>query len=360
MKSVIFDVLHLYYLPQFLPVAHCLKKAGCEVSFLLHEEPEISPITKKALDEEGFTYAMVNDGQEAKAFYANKQPSWIVFGNAPDDAFTQLQEQGIKLAYMQHGIGPKACYYVTSQFPFDVRFVEGDTRKQRLEEMFPDRRFEDVGYAKLDPLFSEDKALQSELTLQSIGLDPTKPTLLYAPTFFPSSIECFSKDWPAEMSEYNFIIKPHFFSFTKAKYAKQRALLNAWSTYDNVYIGPVDCYSLLPFMDLADLMLSEASSTVFEFAALDKPVVWCDFYKVRWSYRGLFKFRMGQRMDQDLALFHDLCEQAKSPKEVKDKVAYCLANPSAKSANRKKITLEMAGKTDGKCSDRITDFILAN
>ncbi|AEP28202.1 CDP-glycerol glycerophosphotransferase family protein [Brumicola nitratireducens] len=357
MKTVHFDLLHLYYLPQFLPVAQVLSSRGTKVRFVIYDGNDVVEITKKALDAEGFDYVVVSDEKQALEYYVGRNPNWIIFGKSPSSNYTVLKETPVKIAFMQHGIGPKSCYYSSSEFPFDVRFVEGDTRKQRLQEMFPDSNFVDVGYAKLDPLFNNEK---EQISLLSLGLDPSKKTLLYAPTFYPSSIECFSKNWPQELSNYNLIIKPHFFSLTKLKYAKQRAILEAWSAYENVYLCSLDCYSLLPFMKISDVLLSEASSTIFEFAAIDKPVVWCDFYHIRWSYRGLFKFRFAKRIDKDISLFEQLCDRAKSPSEVLSKVNYCLANKDEKSALREEITLSMAGKTDGKCSERIVNFLLAD
>ncbi|MFT6330633.1 MAG: CDP-glycerol glycerophosphotransferase (TagB/SpsB family) [Bermanella sp.] len=357
MKTVYFDLLHLYYLPQFLPVAQALWDKGTKVLFVVYVENDVIDITKKAINDEGFDYVTVSDKKSAIEYYFQHKPDWIIFGKAPATIYNALNDTSIKMAFMQHGIGPKACYYSSSAFPFDVRFVEGDTRKKRLQEMFPKGTFVDVGYAKLDPLFN---GVEQAISLTSLGLDPNKKTLLYAPTFYPSSIECFGEDWPQDLANYNLIIKPHFFSLTKSKYRKQQALLEKWSSYDNVYLGSVDCYSLLPFMQVSDVLLSEASSTVFEFAALDKPVVWCDFYHVRWSYKGLFKFRFTKRMDKDIGLFEELCERAKTPSEVLSKVQYCLANKEEKSALRQKITFSMAGRTDGKCSERIVHFLLEN
>jgi CDP-glycerol glycerophosphotransferase (TagB/SpsB family) len=357
MQTVYFDLLHLYYLPQFLPVAQVLLERGAKVLFVVYAKSDVVDVTEKALNDENFDYVVVNGEKSAIEHYLSKKPDWAIFGNAPASNYIVLKELSIKMAFMQHGIGPKACYYSSSEFPFDVRFVEGDTRKQRLQEMFPKGTFVDVGYAKLDSLFN---GKDEPISLRALGLDPNKKTLLYAPTFYPSSIECFGGDWPQSLANYNLIIKPHFFSLTKSKYSKQRALLDQWSKYDNVYLSPVNCYSLLPFMQVSDVLLSEASSTVFEFSALDKPTVWCDFYHVRWSYKGLFKFRFAQRMDKDLSLFEKLCERAKSPNEVLPKIQYCLTNKEEKSALRKEITFSMTGKTDGKCSERIVQFLLAN
>lgn len=357
MKTVHFDLLHLYYLPQFLPVAKVLSSKGTAVRFVVYDQSDVVEITRKALDDNAFDYVVVNNEKQALEYYVGQKPDWIIFGKSPSNNYIILKDTSVKIAFMQHGIGPKSCYYSSSEFPFDVRFVEGDTRKQRLQDMFPESNFVDVGYAKLDPLFNNEK---EQISLKSLGLDPSKKTLLYAPTFYPSSIECFSKNWPQELSNYNLIIKPHFFSLVKSKYANQRAILEAWAAYDNVYLCPLDYYSLLPFMKISDVLLSEASSTIFEFAAIDKPVVWCDFYHIRWSYRGLFKFRFAKRMDKDISLFEQLCDRAKSPSEVLSTIEYCLANKEQKSALRKEITLSMAGKTDGNCSGRIVDFLLAN
>ncbi|MFT4732587.1 MAG: CDP-glycerol glycerophosphotransferase (TagB/SpsB family) [Gammaproteobacteria bacterium] len=357
MQTVYFDLLHLYYLPQFLPVAQVLLDKGAKVLFVVYAKSDVVDITKQALNDENFDYVVVGGEKSAIEHYLSKKPDWVIFGNAPSSNYIALKGLPVKMAFMQHGIGPKACYYSSSEFPFDARFVEGDTRKQRLQKMFPKATFVDVGYAKLDSLFN---GKDEPISLRALGLNPNKKTLLYAPTFYPSSIECFGGDWPQSLANYNLIIKPHFFSLTKSKYSKQRALLDEWSKYDNVYLSPVNCYSLLPFMQVSDVLLSEASSTVFEFSALDKPTVWCDFYHVRWSYKGLFKFRFAERMDKDLSLFDRLCERAKSPNEVLSKIQYCLTNKEEKSALRKEITLSMTGKTDGKCSERIVQFLLAN
>jgi len=357
MKTLFFDIRHLYYLPQVLPVAEFARSRGAAVTFVLYAEEGISHVTQNALTSLHFEYINVSDSRQAIDYYLRSKPDWVILGNAPSSAYLSIKTVGTKLAFMQHGIGPKSCYYTTSEFDFDVRFVEGQVRKIRLEEMFPNRLFVDAGYAKLDPIFNHT---EQTVTLAHLGLDPVKPTVLYAPTFYPSSLECFKPNWPDELAHCNLIIKPHFFSLSKPKYIKQQRLLQSWAMYSNVYIAPVEDYSLLPFMQISDVLLSEASSTVFEFAALDKPVVWCDFYHVRWTYRGIFSFRLNQRLDQDLSMFHELCERAQSPKDVKRKIEHCLANKQEKSKARTTITLSMAGKTDGKCSERVVDYLLSN
>ncbi|MEN8211698.1 MAG: CDP-glycerol glycerophosphotransferase family protein, partial [Thermodesulfobacteriota bacterium] len=83
-------------------------------------------------------------------------------------------------------------------------------------------------------------------------------------------------------------------------YNGQVRRLNLWKQYDNVYAAEIDEYPILPFLQSANLLISDSSSTLFEFAALNKPVVWCDFMKLRLFYRGSFRFRYLKRMDNFL------------------------------------------------------------
>ena len=356
--TVTFDTQHLYYLPQYLPVADKLRQQGVDCGFTVYGDDMQVDITRQAIKDAGFRYQELANKKNALAHYASSQSNWVVFGNVPAFSVKDKEQIDARLVLMQHGIGPKACYYDVSEYPFDVRFVEGQERLKRLEARFPQRQFVDTGYAKLDPVFNNEG--QSSPTLADLGLDPAKPTLLYAPTFFPSSIEHLPSDWPQQLAQYNLIIKPHYFSLTKPKYRAQRDQFSAWQQYKNVYFAGVEDYNLVPFMKLADVMLSDASSAIFEFAALDKPVIWCDFYRTRWSYSGLFKFRLKQRLDPDIEMFHELATRAKSAKHITKAVAHCLKHPNEKKAAREDLVNAMVGKTDGNCGARIVDYLISH
>ncbi|MBD3587632.1 CDP-glycerol--poly(glycerophosphate) glycerophosphotransferase [Salinimonas sp. HHU 13199] len=353
-EKVLFDTQHLYYLPQYLPVAALLKANGVKSEFVLYHEEALDKVKEKAITDAGFEYVYLEDKTHAFDFYQHALAQWIVFGNVPPFSAQQKNHITAKLALMQHGIGPKACYYDVSAFPFDVRFVEGQERLRRLSQQFPDKQFVDTGFAKLDPVFNNQ---HSDLQLSDLGLDPTKPTVLYAPTFFPSSIEHFQAEWPASLTDYNLIVKPHFFSLTKDRYKAHRKRFDAWAQFDNVWVASVAHYNLLPFMQLADVMLSDASSAIFEFAALNKPVIWCDFYQTRWSYKGLLKFRLKQRLDPDIELFHKLTTRTSAAKYVKPAIAGCLKHPETKQMARQELVNTMVGKTDGQCGARIAAYL---
>jgi CDP-glycerol glycerophosphotransferase (TagB/SpsB family) len=114
--------------------------------------------------------------------------------------------------------------------------------------------------------------------------------------------------------------------------------------------------SVLPFLNCSDILLSEASSVLFEFAALNKPIIWIDFLKLRWSYRGIFRFRFERRMDQTIVQYHDIARHVSTPKELSIAIRQQLLNPSEYELPRLKATNELIGVVDGAVSERIVGY----
>ena len=351
---VYFDVQEMYYLPQYDPIKKQLLSIGVDCVFVLYGFPADKCVVNKAISDicVGAGVRYVENEAEARKLYLEVKPNWIVLGNE-FSGLTEIHKVS-KTALIGHGIGPKSCYYTISEMHPTVRFVEGDYRKQRLENMFKEDCFIDTGYAKLDPVINGDLGTVS---LLDWGLDPNKKTLLYAPTFYPSSIEKFPVDFPKDYSEYNIIIKPHYFSLSNHKYKAQKKRLDGWGAAPNVYMAGVNELSLLPFMAAADVMISDASSALFEFAALNKPVVWCDFYQLRWGYRGLLSFRFNKRMDKDLYEYADIAIHSPSYKSLKEAVDSQIENPKEYENNRLSAIENLAGKIDGKSSERIAKYL---
>ncbi|MBA6354560.1 MULTISPECIES: CDP-glycerol glycerophosphotransferase family protein [unclassified Colwellia] len=351
--NVFFDIQHLYYLPQYLPVKDVLEKNSVSCHFILYNQKQLQDILINYVESEKLNYTLVNNSNEAKEFYFNNKPDWIIFGNA----FHHLENvhQCSKTAMMNHGVGPKSCYYDWSDCDIQHRFVEGKHRLKRLKERFPSKSFIDTGYAKLDPIINNES---SSLDLKQLGLDPEKETILYAPTYYPSSIECLPHDFPELLEEYNLIIKPHYFSLTKEKYKNHQTIFESWSQYNNVYISSIEEACIIPFMNTASLLISDASSTLFEFTALNKPAIWCDFFKVRWSYRGIFKWRLNKRLDDDLKYFAKVAQQVINTEQLVQQVEIQLKSPQLKEMQRFELTELLIGKVDGNCSKRIADYLI--
>ncbi|MEW6982396.1 CDP-glycerol glycerophosphotransferase family protein [Colwelliaceae bacterium 6471] len=351
--KVYFDIQHLYYVPQYLPLKKELESRNIQCEFVLYKQKLLNDVLKLYVEQNLLNCRWVANKHEAREVYLEDKPEWIIFGNAFDDLTTINKHS--KTALMQHGIGPKSCYYDVSKSDITYRFVEGQHRLKRLQSQFPNKKFIDTGYAKLDPIVNQSF---DNTTLLNLNLCPNKKTILYAPTFYPSSIECLPKNFPELLHNYNIIIKPHFFSWIKRRHKSHQALFNTWANYENVYVANVNQVSILPFMSLAQLLISDASSTLFEFTALNKPAIWCDFYKLRWSYRGIFKKRLANRLDDDLKYFAKIAQRVTSWGMLIEQIAVQLEQPDLKEKERLEMTELLTGKVDGNCSQRIANFII--
>ena len=352
---IFFDVQELYYLPQYLPVYKQLQKENVFESKFIFHHGKFDDVIKKIIKDECLPACWVQDKNHALKFYLTEKPHWIFLGNT----FPELDKIHIhsKTEQLGHGVGPKKSYYSKSDTATTVRFVESDYRFKRLYEMYPEDKFQNVGFCKMDPIINGD---ENGIDFTSLGLAYNKKTILYAPTFYPSSIERFPKNFPADLKNYNIIIKPHFFSMSKKKYLKQRELLHHWESFDNTYLAKVNDYSLLPFLKSADLMISDASSAIIEFAALNKPVLWCTFLQLRWNYRGIFSYRFKARMDKDYDDYGQIAESANSYNEMIVKAKNLLDSNFTSSDNAKKYLEKLAGILDGNASKRIVTFLLEN
>ena len=181
--KVVFDVQHLYYLPQYLPVIYILKEFTQEIKLIGYKSDNLllNKIVKKSFEDTRIEYEIVEDWKKALSIYLIDKPHWIIFGNAVSN-LDQLHRAS-KTVLMQHGVGPKSIYYEVSKNPTSVRFVEGIKRLSKLNNMFPNGNFIDSGFAKLDPAINKNVKLDS---LSSLGLDENKPTLLYACLLYTS------------------------------------------------------------------------------------------------------------------------------------------------------------------------------
>lgn len=351
--KVFFDTLNVYYLPQYLPIAQELHRQGFQVEFVCYQNKNKSLGEQQTELEQDYSLHWVSDEAQAADYYLQEKPDWIFFGNE----YKQLDKinRVSKTAQLGHGIGPKPSYYHKSKTPMTVRFIEGKLRLDKINSLYPNDKFVQVGFSKLDSIFDGS---EQGLDLNALGLDDTKKTILYAPTFNPSSLERFPDDWPAEFEQYNVLIKPHSLTYMREQYKGQRNKLEKWSKYKNVYVAKMTDLNLVPFMKSADILLSEASSTLFEFAALNRPVIVCDFFKLKWSYRGPFKYRFEKRFGKDNVLYKEIGHHISAYNQLKQAVKHQLENVEEYQQQRHQYTVDHVGPTDGLSSQRIVQYLI--
>lgn len=119
--------------------------------------------------------------------------------------------------------------------------------------------------------------------------------------------------------------------------------------YDHIrFLGP-EVYNIVPFYSAADVLITEASSTIYEMMAIDKPVILAKFYKLRLSHRlfrnRLYKRRLNEEMSEGMT---DFCIQLEEPNELPNALQTAFYNHDPNDKNdpsiNKKCFINLMGK----------------
>jgi len=255
--------------------------------------------------------------------------------------------------FLEHGIGTKSTTFFSSIEYFNIYIAEGIQKYNRMKKLYPqyENKLALVGFSKFDEIVNFSKQ-EKDVLFQKYGLDNKKKTILYAPTFFPSSIEKMADDFPNEFKEYNIWIKPHYLTYERKKYKNHLRKFYIWQTYENCSILPLSEYNLLPFLATSDVMISDESSAMFEFASLNKPVVSNQYFKLRWSYY-LMPWKLAKRIDQSKAQYRTMMDTASSYEETLKYTREALKNPAKLEDKRLEFSKDICGEIDGRVSERI-------
>jgi hypothetical protein len=179
------------------------------------------------------------------------------------------------LIFLNHGTGIKNILYRNlaraKGHKYQI-FVEGQHRVDSLLNCphLGTSEVQLIGLPKLDYYFQH--RFQREKVLNRWGLDPAKKTLLFAPTYKPTCMYEIRDDIFEQTGDYNLIIKLHPYSWM-GKYAphkQHRIFQKRVKNYKHAVLLPFTEFNILPYYVAADTILSEASSTVFDFIAFGK------------------------------------------------------------------------------------------
>ena len=119
-------------------------------------------------------------------------------------------------------------------------------------------------------------------------------------------------------------------------------------------------YNITPFYKISDLLLTEASSTIYEMLALGKPVVINRFFKLKLSHRifkyRLYRKRLNKEMSSDISKF---CFEVDRPASIPKIIEEAFARNENCKHEIKEFQDKMLYKLDGKASERARDAILS-
>jgi len=355
MLSVLFESHHLYYLPNFLPIIKEMRRRGNYEIFssipdsISKDEKEIF---YQICNGNNILTIVGNGEQDRMQAIKNKEFDIIIVGNV--GKIEEIAANHSLTVMVYHGIGLKQTYYNDIVERIDIRAVESKSRYQILSSQGHSNLIIN-GYTKCDPLINKDDQID-EYFLKT-GLDKSKKTILYAPSFYPSSIEKLYPELEFFSNEFNLIIKLHNFSWFQKRYKYQSEMMkNLDRKLSNLYLARPNDYDVIPFMRISDLLISDISSTIFEYLPLNRPIIMVECLSIRLKHR-IFKKRFSRKLDIDRYNSIDFVHRMNEPGKFNGLVYHCIEYSDELSDLRMQAIETYLYKNDGKASSRLVDEI---
>ena len=247
MTHYLFYITENYSFEILRPLQQEILKRGDEVKWL---------ISGKNVNLDNFTEneIILTSIEEAIAY---KPQACFVPGNHIPNFIS-----GIKVQVF-HGLEWKKKGHFQIRGFFDLYCTHGNATTSRFELLAKKHAYFDVvetGWPKVDILFN---------TAPRQYFTTNKPTILYAPTFSPkltSASDLFAEiKVLSQLGKYNWLIKFH----------PKMALnwLEQYNTLEGEHLKVVNYCEISELFQSADILLSDTSSVIGEFALLGKPII---------------------------------------------------------------------------------------
>ena len=340
--KILFEHDFLYYLPQFEPIIIWLKNQGKHEIFasLNQSVPKIEKdVFKKEMHRLGVEIVHENLEPQRRRIIKDMNFDIIFVGNK--SSLSAIKNTNTFSVMIYHGIGLKQSYYSDLTHEMDLICVES---RDRVDQLKSDGfNGVETGFVKLDLLKS-----QKELS--------TEPEVLYAPTYFPSSLK---KTIPilTKLKDFKLKIKLHHFYWTNPTYIKiRKELESAIQTNSEIEIASFNQYNILPFYETADLLISDFSSTLFEFLALNRPIIQTTYSTLRLKYK-LIPNLLNKRLDQHRISQVDFTVVCDSSEKLGEIIQKSLRSYTDLEEKRKKAKTLFLGQCDGKATERLITAI---
>ena len=213
-----------------------------------------------------------------------------------------------------------------------------------------------TGFVSMDGVLNPDKS-QKKVTLPE-DFSKGKATLLYAPTWnkFLNSVEILGDKWIDKLREslpdINVIIKlhhripklfPHFMAMWRESARRNERTLLVEDSKSDIH----------EYLSSADILLSDASTVIFHFLALDRPVI---------LINNPLRFKDKEYFDPEGPewAWRDLGIQINHVDELPGALIRSLGNPGEKAKERACYRDRIFGNLlDGRASERIADKVRA-
>ncbi len=271
---------------------------------------------------------------------------------------TRSATRDIKKICATYGVGKELTMVRPSRGLYDLILAYGP-RDQKLFAYYTESKIS--GNPKFDDWFS-GKVSESAITAIRLILDPNKKTLLYLPTHSDlSSVDLVATELGRLRKEYNVIVKMHYFLAheepERVELLRKEKLI--------IYGDETD---ILPIFKVADVVLSDNSSAIFDAMLADKPLVLVDFLDTEYldlTHKNRRQYRRG--VNTALTFSGSIEQEIKrdgrvitfsNPVDMRARIAEALEDKAYYRQERKKLVAELFSYNDGKCGERAAKMIL--
>ena len=179
---------------------------------------------------------------------------------------------GVKIQIFHGYAAEKKDHWIIRRY-FDCYFTQGPYFTNKFKELslkYGDFEVLETGWPRQDWI-AEHRHDFDEERLQLLKQYDKQQIVLYAPTFSPklTSLPVIKDNLVKLCKQKDVLLLMKFHPLTRQEWVDEYKALAA--QYDNMVF--VDDYSVTKYMLMADVMISDTSSTIYEFLLLDKPVV---------------------------------------------------------------------------------------
>ena len=220
----------------------------------------------------------------------------------------------------------------------------------RTRGLAPRVAFWPIGYLQLDRLF------RGEVTAAEVGRRPDRPVVLFAPTIGQtvSALGMLGEDPVAALrpddDAFTLVIKPH--PEIELRHPEWMARLRRAATaHPHVVLVEQAATDIQPWLVAADLLVTDVSSVMFFYLALDRPLV---------LLSSPLRHASRERLDPDGPewRWRHIGEEAEDPAAIPATIARALAEPGARADARHACLVEMFGASrDGRAGERLAERI---
>jgi len=311
--KILLYIAKLYSIPIFRPLVSYLNSEKIEYAFFISSKIE------EQFPHDWDRSKILNSVKQTRIF----NPDFVlVSGN-----FVDFRIPGVKVQIF-HGIGiEKEAHYKIRHF-FDIYLTSGPCVTERFNTLKEQYGYFDVfetGWLKIDYILNYDiKSFKPTFHIPS-----DKKIVLYAPTF--SNRMQSGSEMIERIDE---IISDDEFWIIKFHELMDINLIRAFKNKKFYNTAIIDDFDITPYLHIADIMISDTSSVVYEFMALNKPVITINTIS---------------RPDKGINVF--------SAAELRDALNKIKNNPDILAPNIKKHMSEVNPYLDGNITKKTIDLL---